>query len=162
MKQVTIFTDGACSYNPGPGGWACILIYGEHKKELSGYMPETTNNRMEIFAVIQGLRALKEPCSVSVYSDSAYVINAFKQGWIDRWQRSGWKTSTRKSVENQDLWNQLLIVMQKHTLSWNKVAGHSDVELNERCDRLARSQIEQHIRQNKVMDKQNLSSTEEP
>jgi len=162
MKQVTIFTDGACSYNPGPGGWACILIYGEHKKELSGYMPETTNNRMEIFAVIQGLRALKEPCSVSVYSDSAYVINAFKQGWIDRWQRSGWKTSTRKSVEDQDLWNQLLIVMQKHTLSWNKVAGHSDVELNERCDRLARSQIEQHIRQNKVMDKQNLSSTEEP
>ena len=152
MKQVTIFTDGACSYNPGPGGWACILIYGGHQKEISGYMPETTNNRMEIFAVIQGLRALKEPCSVSVFSDSAYVINAFKQGWIDRWQRSGWKTAAKKPVENQDLWNQLLIVMQKHQLSWNKVAGHSDVELNERCDQLARGQVEQYIRQSKTQD----------
>ena len=122
MKKVTIYTDGACSGNPGPGGWGTILIYGDYKKELSGYMPDTTNNRMELFAIIQGLDALKQSCIVDVYSDSAYVINAFNEGWIFNWQKNGWKKSDKKnSVENMELWKYLLRIMERHQVSFHKV-----------------------------------------
>jgi predicted AAA+ superfamily ATPase/ribonuclease HI len=104
MKEVTIYTDGACSGNPGPGGWAAVLLYNEHKKEISGGEEHTTNNRMEMMAVIEGLKQLKEPCRVSLYSDSAYLINGFKKKWIDKWQRNGWQTAGKKPVENRDLW----------------------------------------------------------
>ena len=104
MKEIIMYTDGACSGNPGPGGWGTVLMFGEHKKEISGFMPDTTNNRMELFAAVQGFTALKQPCAVTLYSDSAYLVNAFKQNWIDGWQRNGWKTASKKPVENQDLW----------------------------------------------------------
>ena len=137
MKTVTIYTDGACSGNPGPGGWGVVLIYQENKKELSGYQPETTNNRMELFAAIQGLSALKESCVVNLYSDSSYLVNAFEKHWIEKWQRNGWKTSTKSPVENQDLWKLLLIHVRKHQVRFIKVKGHSDNQYNNRCDEMA-------------------------
>jgi len=146
MKEIIIYTDGACSYNPGPGGWGVVLKYGEYEKELSGFTEETTNNRMEIFAAIQGLRALKEPCSITLYSDSAYLINAFEKGWIRNWQRNGWKNSSKQPVENQDLWNQLLLSMDQHVVRWVKVKGHADNPYNNRCDQLARAQVEQYLK----------------
>ena len=136
-KQVTLYTDGACSGNPGPGGWGVVLIYQENKKELSGYQPETTNNRMELFAAIQGLSALKESCVVNLYSDSSYLVNAFEKHWIEKWQRNGWKTSTKSPVENQDLWKLLLIHVRKHQVRFIKVKGHSDNQYNNRCDEMA-------------------------
>ena len=137
MKEIDIYTDGACSGNPGPGGWGVVLIYQENKKELSGYQPETTNNRMELFAAIQGLSALKESCAVNVYSDSSYLVNAFEKHWIEKWQRNGWKTSTKSPVENQDLWKLLLIHVRKHQVRFIKVKGHSDNQYNNRCDEMA-------------------------
>lgn len=137
MKQVKIYTDGACSGNPGPGGWGAILIYGPHEKELSGGASETTNNRMELTAVIEALKALKEPCEVTVYSDSAYVVNGMSAGWIEGWKKNGWKTSKNKPVENQDLWQELDHWTHTHKVHFKKVKGHSDDELNNRCDRLA-------------------------
>ena len=137
MKEIDIYTDGACSGNPGPGGWGVVLIYQENKKELSGYQPETTNNRMELFAVIQGLSALKESCAVNLYSDSSYLVNAFEKHWIEKWQRNGWKTSTKSPVENQDLWKLLLIHVRKHQVRFIKVKGHSDNQYNNRCDEMA-------------------------
>ena len=137
MKEIDIYTDGACSGNPGPGGWGVVLIYQENKKELSGYQPETTNNRMELFAVIQGLSALKESCVVNLYSDSSYLVNAFEKHWIEKWQRNGWKTSTKSPVENQDLWKLLLIHVRKHQVRFIKVKGHSDNQYNNRCDEMA-------------------------
>ena len=137
MKEIDIYTDGACSGNPGPGGWGVVLIYQENKKELSGYQPETTNNRMELFAAIQGLSALKESCVVNLYSDSSYLVNAFEKHWIEKWQRNGWKTSTKSPVENQDLWKLLLIHVRKHQVRFIKVKGHSDNQYNNRCDELA-------------------------
>ena len=137
MKEIDIYTDGACSGNPGPGGWGVVLIYQENKKELSGYQPETTNNRMELFAAIQGLSALKESCVVNLYSDSSYLVNAFEKHWIEKWQRNGWKTSTKSPVENQDLWKLLLIHVRKHQLRFIKVKGHSDNQYNNRCDEMA-------------------------
>lgn len=142
LKTVDIYTDGACSGNPGPGGWAAVLRFGVHEKELSGSMPHTTNNRMEVFAVISALGALKERCHVRIHSDSAYVVNAFKQGWIDNWQKRGWKTSDGKPVENQDLWRLLLIVVRKHEVEFIKVPGHADCAENNRCDELARAEIQ--------------------
>jgi len=136
--HVTLYTDGACSGNPGPGGYAAILSYGDHRKEIVGGEAQTTNNRMELMAVIKGLEALRCECEVDVFSDSAYVVNAFKQGWIDQWQAKGWRTSGKKSVQNVDLWKQLLSLVAKYKVSFNKVAGHADDELNNRCDRLAR------------------------
>ena len=136
-KQVILYTDGACSGNPGPGGWGVVLIYQENKKELSGYQPETTNNRMELFAAIQGLSALKESCVVNLYSDSSYLVNAFEKQWIEKWQRNGWKTSTKSPVENQDLWKLLLIHVRKHQVRFIKVKGHSDNQYNNRCDEMA-------------------------
>lgn len=141
MKNVILYTDGACSYNPGPGGWAAILIFKGVEKELSGFVKETTNNRMELFAVIQGLRALKEPCNVSVHTDSAYVSNAFLKNWISGWEKNGWKTSKKDPVENQDLWKLLLHYTKIHNVKWVKVEGHSDDKLNNRCDKLAKDQI---------------------
>ena len=137
MKEIDIYTDGACSGNPGPGGWGVVLIYQENKKELSGYQPETTNNRMELFAAIQGLSALKESCVVNLYSDSSYLVNAFEKHWIEKWQRNGWKTSTKSPVENQDLWKLLLIHVRKHHVRFIKVKGHSDNKYNNRCDEMA-------------------------
>lgn len=145
MKHVDLYTDGACSYNPGPGGWGCILIYGENQKELSGGINSTTNNRMEIFAVVQGLRALKTSCEVSIYSDSAYVVNAINQGWLSNWQKNGWKNSGKDPVKNADLWRLLLIEIKKHDCTFIKVKGHSDNEFNNRCDKLATSEIKRII-----------------
>ena len=149
-KQVNIYTDGACSGNPGPGGWGCILEFGPHKKELSGYMAGTTNNRMELFAAISGLGALKEPCDVKLYSDSNYLVQAFQDHWIDGWQRRGWKTSSGSPVENQDLWFILLAQTRKHNVTFIKVKGHSDHPQNNRCDELATGAIAEYRRLNTV------------
>ena len=141
MKFVTIYTDGACSGNPGPGGWGAILIYRETKKELSGAELHTTNNRMELTAAIKALEALKESCEVDLYTDSAYLCNAFEKRWLQNWRRNGWKTSAGKSVENQDLWESILAQNETHTVHWHKVKGHSDNANNNRCDALARQAI---------------------
>ena len=146
MKEITMYTDGACSGNPGPGGWGTVLLYGDHQKELSGFMPDTTNNRMEVFAVIQGLLALKQPCKVAIYSDSAYFVNAFNQHWIENWKRNGWKNASKKPVENQDLWKWLLTLMQDHQITIHKVKGHADNAFNNRCDELATGQIKQNAK----------------
>lgn len=143
MKQVQIYTDGACSGNPGPGGWAAVLIYGENRRELSGCEPHTTNNRMELMAAISALQALKQPCQVAMYSDSAYMVNAFNQGWLDRWQRNGWRNAAREPVENQDLWQELLRLTRTHRVEFRKVKGHAGHELNERCDELARAALKE-------------------
>lgn len=143
-KNVEIYTDGACSGNPGPGGWGAILMYKGHQRELSGYGAMTTNNRMELTAVIMALRALKEPCSVTIYTDSAYVVNAFTKGWVTSWLQNGWRTAGKTPVENQDLWKRLLELCQTHRVTWKKVKGHADNELNNRCDQLARLAIKNH------------------
>lgn len=144
MKQVVIYTDGACSGNPGPGGWGAILMYGEKKLEISGYEAHTTNNRMELMAPIQALSRLKEPCIVRLYSDSAYLVNAFEKRWLDSWQRHNWLKSDKKPVENQDLWQELLKLAGIHRISWIKVKGHADNPYNNRCDELATGEIKQH------------------
>ncbi|MDD3213165.1 MAG: ribonuclease HI [Eubacteriales bacterium] len=160
-KSVQIYTDGACSGNPGPGGWAAILDYNGKTKELSGHMSGTTNNRMEIFAVISGLGALKEPCNVDVYSDSAYTINAFNQHWIDNWQKNGWLTSEKKPVENSDLWKLLLQIIRakKHNVTFHKVKGHADHPQNNRCDELARAAIKEYRRMNGEEDDEAVKET---
>ena len=142
MKKVELYTDGACSYNPGPGGYGIVLKYKEVQKEFSGFCENTTNNRMEITAVIEGFKLLKEPCDVTVYSDSAYTLNAFLEGWLDNWQKNNWRTAGKKPVLNVDLWQELLEVIKPHSVTWVKVKGHADNELNNRCDALARKQIE--------------------
>jgi len=141
MKKVTIYTDGACSGNPGPGGWGAILMYKEKKLELSGYEAHTTNNRMELLAPIEALSRLKEPCEVSVYSDSAYLVNAFLQNWLTNWVRRNWIKSDKKPVENRDLWEMLLKFTQIHQITWHKVKGHADNPWNNRCDELATGEI---------------------
>lgn len=138
MKTVTIYTDGACLGNPGPGGFAAVLRYGEHEKEISGGEKATTNQRMELLAAIAALEQLKEPCRVRLHSDSAYLVNAFCQKWLERWQKNGWLNAQKRPVENRDLWERLLDLAKKHQVEWIKVRGHADDELNERCDRLAR------------------------
>lgn len=142
MKKVDIYTDGACSNNPGNGGWAGILIYKGIKKEISGGEENTTNNKMELRAVIETLQLLKEPCQVSLHSDSAYVVNAFENDWITSWQMAGWRTSGKKEVKNLELWKELITLTQKHKVKFVKVKGHSDNELNNRCDELARAEVE--------------------
>lgn len=137
MKKVTLYTDGACSGNPGPGGYGAILIYNGIEKEVSGGEKNTTNNKMEMMAVIKGLEMLKEPCEVFVYSDSAYVVNSIEKGWIYSWKKNGWKKSDKKEVKNIELWERLLKLMEIHKVTFLKVKGHSDDELNNRCDRLA-------------------------
>ncbi len=137
ISEVTIYTDGACSGNPGPGGWAAILMAGGAKKEMSGGERDTTNNRMELMAVIEGLKALKRPCKVDIYSDSAYVVNAFEQNWIGKWVKNGWKNSAKAEVANSDLWKELIDLTSTHNVTFHKVKGHADNEFNNRCDVLA-------------------------
>ena len=137
MKAVILYTDGACSGNPGPGGWGSILMFGDHRRELSGGEPDTTNNRMEMTAVIEGLRALKEPCTVDLYSDSKYIIDAIGKGWAKGWRTRGWIKSDKKPALNSDLWAILLDLCDYHTLELHWVKGHSTNEFNNRCDELA-------------------------
>ena len=137
MKTVTVYTDGACSGNPGPGGWAAILMYGPHKKELSGGEAETTNNRMELTAVLRALEALKEPCEVELWSDSKYVIDGLSKGWARSWRAKGWVKSEKKPALNPDLWGLLLDQADRHTLRYHWVKGHAENEWNNRCDELA-------------------------
>ncbi len=141
MKKVTIYTDGACSGNPGPGGWGAILIYEENKKEISGNSSQTTNNIMEMTAVIEALKLLKYPCEVELYSDSAYVVDAFNKKWVESWQKNSWKNSKKEEVKNKELWEALIKLTNIHTVEFIKVKGHSDDELNNRCDELARNAI---------------------
>ena len=138
--SVTIYTDGACSGNPGVGGWGAILMHGGRRKELSGGEENTTNNRMELMAVISALKALKKPCKVSLYSDSAYVVDAFLKNWINLWQRNGWKTASNTEVKNVDLWEELIFLVEKYNVEFIKVKGHSDNVFNNRCDELARAE----------------------
>ncbi|TNE73435.1 ribonuclease HI [bacterium] len=135
--EVIIYTDGACSGNPGPGGWAAYLEFNGKSKTISGSDKETTNNRMEMMAVIKALQALKKPCLVNIHSDSALIINAFTQNWIGNWIRKGWKKADNKPVENKDLWEEMLSVMEKHQVKWTKVKGHSTDEKNNLVDKLA-------------------------
>ena len=144
-KQVTIYTDGACSGNPGPGGWGCILMYNQHKKESSGGAADTTNNRMEITAALEALKLLKEPCQVDLYTDSAYLCNALEKRWLETWSKNGWKTASKSNVENQDLWKDLLIQLQRHDVQFHKVKGHADNEFNNRCDKLARDAVQKIV-----------------
>lgn len=137
MTEVTIYTDGACSGNPGPGGWGAILVHGETRKELSGGDSETTNNRMELQAAIEALRALKRPCRVALYTDSVYVRDGITK-WIKGWQRNGWRTAAKKPVKNAELWQELQAALQPHDIDWHWVKGHAGHPENERADELAR------------------------
>ena len=137
MKTVTVYTDGACSGNPGPGGWGAVLRYGAHEKELSGGAAETTNNRMELTAVIEALRVLKEPCEVELYSDSKYVIEALEKRWVYGWRQRGWRKADKKPALNVDLWEQLLALVETHTVHYHWVKGHAENEYNNRCDAMA-------------------------
>lgn len=136
--KIEIYTDGACLGNPGPGGWAAVLISGVHYKEIHGGEPETTNQRMELLAAIKALEALKRPSEVTLYSDSAYLINAFREDWVGRWQRLGWQTAKKTPVENQDLWRRLIDLTKIHRVTWAKLKGHAGHKENERCDQLAK------------------------
>ena len=140
MKEVTIYTDGACSGNPGNGGYAAVLIYQGVEKIISGGEKDTTNNRMELLGVINGLKALKYKCNVNLYSDSAYVINAINNGWLYNWVNNNWRTADGGEVKNQELWEEILKLKNKHDITFIKVKGHSDNEYNERCDKIAREQ----------------------
>lgn len=136
-KDVVIYTDGACSGNPGPGGYGTVLIHNNHRKELSGGYKDTTNNRMEIMAVIKGLEALKTSCNVTVYSDSKYVVDAIQLGWVEKWKKNGWMRSNKEKALNVDLWKRLLVLLAQHQVTFRWVKGHAENEENERCDKLA-------------------------
>ncbi len=137
MKKVEIYTDGACSGNPGPGGYGTILRYGKHIKELSAGYTLTTNNRMELMAIIKGLEALKEPCEVTVYSDSRYIVDAINKGWLQSWIKRNWKRGKNEPVKNVDLWKRLVELMKKHKVQFIWIKGHNGITDNERCDELA-------------------------
>lgn len=141
MKKVILYTDGACSGNPGVGGWGAVLMYKNAEKRISGADGSTTNNRMEVTAVIEGLKCLKEPCEVEIYSDSAYTVNAFVNGWVDEWIKNGFKKADKKPVLNEDLWRTLLDLTAKHKVKFIKVKGHADNEYNNICDKLATDAI---------------------
>ena len=140
---VTLYTDGACSGNPGPGGWGCILIYGDYKRKLSGYENNTTNNRMELMAVIKGLKCLVRTTAVKIITDSQYVKNAFTEGWLQNWKQNNWKTKTREDVKNKDLWLELSALVENHKVIWEWVKGHSGNKYNDICDSIARSAIKE-------------------
>lgn len=141
-RVIEVYTDGACSGNPGPGGWGVVLIYGEHYKELSGGVPHTTNNQMELMAAIQGLKALSKPSSVLLTSDSKYLIDAMTQGWLLNWKfKTNWKTSKKEDVKNIDLWEAIYDLSQTHKIAWQWVKGHASNNYNNRCDELATSAI---------------------
>lgn len=144
MKEINIYTDGACSGNPGPGGWGAVLEYGEHKKELSGGEKETTNNKMELTAVIKALEALKEPCKVTLTTDSKYVCDSVTKGWVYSWQKNNWRKADKKPALNIDLWEQLLPLLKKHQVEFVWVKGHAGHPQNERCDALAVAQSEKY------------------
>lgn len=144
MKKVTLYTDGACSGNPGVGGWGAVLIYRGIEKRISGAEGSTTNNRMEVTAVIEGLKCLKEPCEVEIYSDSAYTVNAFVNGWIDEWVNNGFKKADNKPVLNEDLWRELLSLTALHKVTFIKVKGHADNEYNNICDKLATDAVKNY------------------
>lgn len=137
MKHVVIYTDGACSGNPGPGGWGAVLQYGAHEKELFGGEPDTTNNRMELMAAIMSLESLKEPCRIDLYTDSNYVRQGITE-WIAGWKKNGWKTAGKKPVKNDDLWQRLEVAAERHSMAWHWVKGHAGDPMNERADALAR------------------------
>lgn len=137
MKQVNLYTDGACSGNPGPGGWGAILVYNKTELELSGFEAETTNNRMELSAVIAGLSALKVSCAVTIQSDSKYVVDSINKGWLKNWQGNGWKNAAKQDVLNRDLWLKLLPLLEKHQVQFTWIKGHAGHPYNERCDALA-------------------------
>ncbi|MCR4435533.1 MAG: ribonuclease HI [Clostridiales bacterium] len=144
MKKVIIYTDGACSGNPGKGGWAAVLKYGEKEREISGFENNTTNNQMELRAAIEALKCLKEPCEVELYSDSAYLINGFNKNWLKNWKLNGWMNAEKEAVKNIDLWKQLDSLNNIHKIRWIKVKGHADNEYNNRCDRMAVNEIKMH------------------
>ncbi len=144
LSGVIIYTDGACSGNPGPGGWGAVLRFGDKTREMSGYAPRTTNNRMEIMAAIAALEALKRPCRVELFSDSAYLVNAWQKGWLANWQQNGWQNAQKKPVENKDLWQRLLQAAGRHRVNWHKVKGHADNPWNNRCDELAVAEVKRH------------------
>lgn len=150
MKKVTIYTDGACSGNPGNGGYGAVLIYKNKKKEISSAEENTTNNRMELLAAIKALELLKEPCEVELYSDSAYMVNAFIQGWVENWEQNHFRGSDKKEIKNIDLWQTLINLTKKHKVEFIKVKGHADNELNNRCDELATSAIKTLNKQDKT------------
>lgn len=145
MKKVEIYTDGACKGNPGPGGWGAVLRYGNNEKEISGGEKETTNNRMEISAVLMALKCLKEPCSVTLYSDSQYVCNAIKQGWAKKWKKNNWMRNKKDPALNSDLWEELLKLLDIHSVEVIWVKGHAGHPENERCDRLAVAQAAKYM-----------------
>lgn len=146
MEEITIYTDGACSGNPGPGGWGAILMMGDVRKEISGGSENTTNNIMELSAVIEALKLLKRPCKVNVFSDSAYVVNAFNQKWIYGWIKKNWRTAGGDSVKNKELWQELYSLTKVHDVTFNKVKGHADDEFNNRCDEMAVAESKKFIR----------------
>ena len=145
LKKVELYTDGACSGNPGKGGYGGILIYKGIEKEYSGFADNTTNNRMELTAVIMVLKMLKEPVEIDIYSDSAYTFNAFLEGWIENWINNNWRTSGKKPVQNVELWQELLELIRPHKVTWHKVKGHADNAYNNRCDKLATGEIAKHL-----------------
>ena len=145
LNDIIIYTDGACSGNPGPGGWGALLFLPAGKKALSGGARKTTNNRMEMTAALEALRALEAPTHVQLHTDSAYLVNAFKQNWMRNWKRNGWKTSSKKPVANKDLWQALLEMTERHDVEWVKVKGHADDELNNEVDRLAVSACQKYM-----------------
>ena len=147
MKQVSIYTDGACSGNPGPGGWGAILEWNGREKELSGGERETTNNRMELSGVIFALSALKEPCAVDLYTDSKYVFDAVDKGWVYTWRKNGWRKADKKPALNVDLWERLLPLLEAHRVTWHWVKGHAENEKNNRCDALAVAQSKKFANQ---------------
>ncbi|KAF5072968.1 Ribonuclease HI [anaerobic digester metagenome] len=148
MKSIVIYTDGACSGNPGAGGYGAVMLYGTARKELSGGYRKTTNNRMEVLAVIKGLEALKEPCSVKLYSDSKYVVDAIEKGWAKKWRSQGWMRNNKEKASNVDLWERLLALLEIHQVSFIWVKGHADNPENERCDQLARAAIQKNTLEN--------------
>ena len=148
MRSVTIYTDGACSGNPGAGGYGVVMLYGTARKELSGGFRKTTNNRMEVLGVIKGLEALKEPCRVTLYSDSKYVVDAIEKGWAKKWKSQGWMRNNKEKASNVDLWERLLDLLEIHQVSFIWVKGHADNLENERCDQLARAAIQENTLEN--------------
>ena len=148
-NTVQIYTDGACSGNPGPGGWGAILIYNDNEKEISGFIPDTTNNRMELLAPIIALQNLKKKCNVEIYTDSAYIVNAIEKGWLTNWEKNNWQKKEKNklvAVKNAELWQILYLLMKIHDIKWIKVKGHSNNELNNRADKLARNEVDKYLK----------------
>lgn len=144
MKEIVLYTDGSCSKNPGPGGWGAILQYKQHKLELSGGAVSATNNQMELTGVIEGLKALTEPCKVELYTDSQYIVNAINKGWLRNWQKNGWKKADKSPVLNKELWLEIIELFNKHDVTVHWVKGHAENEYNNRCDQLAVAQTKKY------------------